>query len=76
MNYLGLPLSDKPLRKMHYQQLVQAYKDQLPGWNTHSLSIGRRLRLLNAVMATKPIYFMYVFMVPKGVIAEMDRIRN
>jgi hypothetical protein len=76
MSYLRLSLSDKPLKMKHYQQLIQAYKDQLSGWKAHLLYIGGRLILLNAVMAAKSIYFMSVFMVPKGVIAEMDRIKN
>jgi Reverse transcriptase (RNA-dependent DNA polymerase) len=76
INYLGLPLSDKPLKKIHYQKFIQGYKDQLPGWKAHSLSIGGMLILINAVMAAKPIYFMSSFMIPKKVIDELDRIRN
>jgi hypothetical protein len=57
-------------------KLVQGYKDHLPGWKAHSLSIGGIVILINAIMAAKSFYFMLAFRISKGVIDELNRIKR
>lgn len=73
--YLGLPLSHKPLNKQAYLPLLQKFQ-RLLGWAEKVLSIAGRLVLLNDVLSSLPIYFMLVFLLPKGVIQEIDRARR
>jgi Reverse transcriptase (RNA-dependent DNA polymerase) len=74
--YLGLPLSDRKLQRQHYRLLVDNIQDRLPGWQASKLSTVGRLILINAVLSAKSIYFMSVFLLPKWVIKEIDKIRR
>nr|GEW26993.1 RNA-directed DNA polymerase, eukaryota [Tanacetum cinerariifolium] len=45
-------------------------------WKTKTLSIGGRLTLLKSVLGASPLYCMSIFKTPKGVLKEMESIRN
>nr|GEX38811.1 RNA-directed DNA polymerase, eukaryota, reverse transcriptase zinc-binding domain protein [Tanacetum cinerariifolium] len=49
---------------------------RLSKWKTKTLSIGGRLTLLKSVLGASPIYCMSIFKAPKGVLKEMESIRN
>ncbi|GKC88928.1 RNA-directed DNA polymerase, eukaryota, partial [Tanacetum coccineum] len=48
----------------------------LSKWKAKTLSIGGRLTLLKSVLGASPLYNMSIFKVPKGVLKEMESIRN
>ena len=49
---------------------------QIPGWRTSLIPIGGRLTLSTAVLSALPLHAMSVLLLPKGVVAKMDRPRR
>lgn len=76
ITYLGLPLTDKKLQKMHYLPLIQKITGKLTTWKADMLSIGGRITLINAALTAVPIYMMQVFLLPKWVINKIDQSRR
>jgi hypothetical protein len=76
ITYLGLPLSNKSLRKRDYLSLIQQEERRLSGWKAEMLSPRGRLTLLNSVLTTLPIYYMSAFLLPKWLIIKIDRVRR
>lgn len=76
VTYLGLPLSNKRLNKMHYMPLIERISKKLTTWKASMLSIGGRITLLNATLTAMPIYMMQTFLLPKWVINRIDKVRR
>jgi Reverse transcriptase (RNA-dependent DNA polymerase) len=76
LKYLGMPFSDKKLRKIYYRQLMQKIHNKLSAWKASLLSSGGRLTLLNSTLTSMPLFFMSTFFLPKWVIKEIDKIRR
>ncbi|KAJ1703910.1 hypothetical protein LUZ63_003689 [Rhynchospora breviuscula] len=75
IRYLGLPLSDKKLKKQSYLPLIAKLKSKLNSWKAPFLSSAGRLVLINSCITSMPLYFMSAFQVPKWVLKEIDTIR-
>nr|GEX43785.1 RNA-directed DNA polymerase, eukaryota [Tanacetum cinerariifolium] len=56
--------------------IVSKLRSRLSKWKTKTLSIGGRLTLLKSVLGASPLYCMSIFKAPKGVLKEMESIRN
>jgi mannosylglycoprotein endo-beta-mannosidase len=76
ITYLGLPLSNKKLKRTAYIPLIQRFNKRLAGWAAKHLSIAGRLVLLNAVLSALPVYFMSCFLLPSWVRNDIDKIRR
>ncbi|KAJ1688600.1 hypothetical protein LUZ63_012755 [Rhynchospora breviuscula] len=74
ITYLGLPLSIKKPKRLHFLPLVQAMHDRLQGWKSKFLSLGGRLVMIKAVLAAMPLHFMQVFKLPQWLFDRMDKI--
>jgi hypothetical protein len=61
--YLGMPLSNKKLKKEHYMPLIQRVKNKLLGWKAPLLSPGGRTTLMNSTLSAVPIFFYVHFYV-------------
>ncbi|KAJ4811862.1 RNA-directed DNA polymerase (reverse transcriptase)-related family protein [Rhynchospora pubera] len=76
ITYLGLPLSNKKLKREDYVNLLQRFKLKLDTWSSSMLSMAGRLTLINSCLSSLPVYFMSVFRLPKWVIHDIDTIRR
>jgi hypothetical protein len=76
ITYLGLPLSDKKLKRLKYLPLIQQEEKRLSGWWAKLLSIEGRLTLLNSVLTAQLVYYMSAFMLSKWVIRRLYQIRH
>jgi hypothetical protein len=74
--YLGLPLLNKKLTVSDFEQLVQKIASKLTGWRSALLSIAGRLILMQTILSAMPLYYMTIFMLPKNVISQIDKIRR
>lgn len=74
--YLGLPLHLKRLRRVEFQPLIDKMSNRLPAWQGRFLNRARRLKLLNSVLSSMPVYFLSVFAPPKWLLKKVDRIRR
>nr|GEW04585.1 RNA-directed DNA polymerase, eukaryota [Tanacetum cinerariifolium] len=59
-----------------WSDIVSKLRSRLFKWKTKTLSIGGRLTLLKSVLDASPLYCMSIFKAPKGVLKEMESIRN
>ncbi|GJW06163.1 RNA-directed DNA polymerase, eukaryota [Tanacetum coccineum] len=74
--YLGVMVGGNSARHNFWADVVLKIKSRLSKWKTKTLSVGGRLTLLKAVLGASPLFYMSIFKVPKGVLREMESIRN
>jgi len=74
--YLGLPVSDKKLRRCDLLIWIEKIANKLPGWKAPLLSLAGRAVLVRFVITTIPIYLLIAIRVPKWFIRAVDKIRR
>jgi hypothetical protein len=77
LQYLGIPLHFTKLRKEDLQPVIDKIIKRIAGWKGRLLSYAGRLTLLNACLASIPIYLMSIIKFPRWAIdminSHMDR---
>ncbi|XP_020086093.1 uncharacterized protein LOC109708688 [Ananas comosus] len=76
LNYLGLPLSPKRLRRADYMPLIERISKRLADWKGQTLSRGGRLILINSVLLSIPAFFCSLFKLPTWVLNIIDKFRR
>ena len=74
--YLGLPVSDKKLRRSDLLAWIEKVANKLPGWKASLLSLAGRAVLVRFVLTAIPIYLLVSLKVPKWFIQAIDKIRR
>ncbi|GKB72014.1 hypothetical protein Tco_0933426 [Tanacetum coccineum] len=74
--YLGVMVGGNISRHKAWEDVVLKLRSRLSKWKVKTLSIGGRLTLLKSVLGASPLYNMSIFKAPKGVLKEMESIRN
>jgi hypothetical protein len=64
--YLGLPISDKKLRKSDLMVWVEKVADRLPNWKARLLSLAGRTAMVRFVLSAIPIYLLRAVLVTRG----------
>lgn len=75
-NYLGVPVSSSRLYVADWAKLEEKLLKRLDGWQGGSLSLGGRKILINSSLSSISIYRMSMYMLPKTVLAKMDKTRR
>ncbi|GKV31782.1 hypothetical protein SLEP1_g40447 [Rubroshorea leprosula] len=76
VKYLGIPIGGSQRRVAMWQPLVESVKRKLATWKGRQLSMGGRITLINSVLSSLPVFLMSVFVIPKGIIYAIDKIRK
>ncbi len=76
MQYLGLPLTDKQLRREDWRLVIGKLEKRIEGWQAKLLSQGGRLVLVNSVLANLPLYHLSLFKAPKWVVKRCESLRR
>eukprot|EP00253_Pinus_taeda_P024695 PITA_24695 len=71
--YLGVPLTDKPLRKIVWEPIINRLQDRIRKWTNISLNLAGRLVLTKAILQVIPIFILSTLPAPKE---AMLRSRN
>ncbi|WVZ48782.1 hypothetical protein U9M48_000191 [Paspalum notatum var. saurae] len=75
--YLGIPMHYRKLSNKDWALVEDRFeKKKLSGWKGKLLSIGGRLVLINFVLSSLPMFMLFFFKVPKGVLQKMDYCRS
>nr|KAJ0189677.1 hypothetical protein LSAT_V11C800388260 [Lactuca sativa] len=74
MKYLGIPLISTKLFNRDCKGLIDKVKKRVNDWKNKSLSYAGRLQLINVVLASLPVYWASVVLLPKGIIKEVEKI--
>ena len=75
-SYLGLPLHTRQLRRVDIQPLIDKIANRLPSWKANYINKAGRLKLVNTVLSSMPVYFMTMFELKKWAIKKIDKLRR
>jgi len=73
---LGLPISDKKLRKCDLLSWIEKIANKLPGWKASLMTLAGRAVLVRFVLTAIPVYLLVAIKVPKWFIRAIDKIRR
>ncbi|KAL0305174.1 UNVERIFIED_CONTAM: putative ribonuclease H protein [Sesamum calycinum] len=77
LRYLGLPLLASRLSISDCKPLLLKVDSRIKGWDSIQLSFAGRLQLIKSVLMSLNVYWAMAFILPKGVIREVEkRMRN
>ncbi|GKV27405.1 hypothetical protein SLEP1_g36578 [Rubroshorea leprosula] len=76
VKYLGIPIGGNQRRIAMWKPLVESVKKKLAPWKGRHLSFGGRITLINSVLSSLPVFLMSVYLLPKGIIHFIDKIRK
>jgi hypothetical protein len=74
--YLGLPISNRKLRRSNLLNWVEKIADRLPSWKANLLNLAGRTTLVNSVLSGIPVYLLIALNVPSWVLKAIDKIRK
>ncbi|CAM0949967.1 unnamed protein product [Alopecurus aequalis] len=74
--YLGMPLSDKKLRKVHLPDIIDKLAKKAAGWKGRWISIDGRLILVKFVMAAMPVFQLLAIDYPKWTQKVIEKIQG
>lgn len=69
MEYMGLPIQMRGLKKQYWDSLIERLSKKLGGWKGQFLPPT----LLNMVLSAIPLYFLSVFRLPMWVRKKIDK---
>ncbi|KAK3189020.1 hypothetical protein Dsin_028581 [Dipteronia sinensis] len=72
--YLGLPCFTGKNKRKIFANIVDRVWNRIKGWGEKLLSVGGKEVLVKAVIQAIPMYAMSMFRLPKGLIAEIQRL--
>ena len=74
--YLGLPLHTRQLCRVDIQPIIDKIGARLATWKGKLLNRAGRLRLINTVLTSLPMYHLTVFRLQKWAIKKIDKMRR
>nr|GEU97693.1 RNA-directed DNA polymerase, eukaryota [Tanacetum cinerariifolium] len=75
-NYVGVKVVSNMSRITSCDDVIFKVSSRLSKWKLKLLFIGGRLSLLKSVLTSIPLYHMYIFKVPIGVLNHLESIRQ
>ncbi|GKV34399.1 hypothetical protein SLEP1_g42774 [Rubroshorea leprosula] len=64
--YLGIPIGGNPRRIAFWKPLLETFNKKLHTWKGRFLSLGGRITLINSVLSSLPVFWMSLYLLPKG----------
>ncbi|GKB15011.1 RNA-directed DNA polymerase, eukaryota, reverse transcriptase zinc-binding domain protein [Tanacetum coccineum] len=74
VRYLGVPLITKQISTSDCKPLIDKVKNRISNWKNKSLSYAGKLQLIAAILSSMQIYWAAIFLLPKQVIYEINRL--
>lgn len=74
--YLGMPLSDRRLKLIDFQDLLDKLIKKIAGWKARWISSTGRMVLVRFVLSAMPIFMLLAVHQPKWVIKQIDKLRR
>ncbi|GKA59909.1 RNA-directed DNA polymerase, eukaryota, reverse transcriptase zinc-binding domain protein [Tanacetum coccineum] len=74
VRYLGVPLITKKISATDCKPLVEKVRNRVMDWRNRSLSYAGRVQLIESVLSSMHVYWASVFLLPKNVIYEINKI--
>lgn len=74
VRYLGVPLIATQLVKSDCQVLVERVERRIMDWRSKLLLFAGRLQLINSVLSSMQIYWASVYILPKTIIFQINKL--
>ncbi|GJY48856.1 RNA-directed DNA polymerase, eukaryota, reverse transcriptase zinc-binding domain protein [Tanacetum coccineum] len=74
VRYVGVSLITKKISSTDCKPLIDKVRNRVLDWRNKALSYSGRLQLISSVLSAMQIYWAYVFLLPKNVIYEINKI--
>lgn len=74
--YLGLPLGSRFKNKEVWDSVVDRMCKKLASWKAQFLSRGGRVTLIKAALASIPVYFFSLFVIPSQVALQIEKLQR
>ncbi|GKV26615.1 hypothetical protein SLEP1_g35880 [Rubroshorea leprosula] len=74
--YLGILIGGNHRRLTMWQPLVESFKRKLASWKGRHLSFGGQITLINSVLSSLLVFWMSVYLIPKGILISIDKIHR
>ncbi|OAY66623.1 putative ribonuclease H protein [Ananas comosus] len=74
--YLGIPLHNKQIRKEDWVSVINRIETRINGWKARLLSQGGRLILVNSVLTSLPLFYLFTFKAPHWVLHRIESLRR
>ncbi|GKV35275.1 hypothetical protein SLEP1_g43574 [Rubroshorea leprosula] len=74
--YLGIPIGGRSGKLSLWKPVLEGVTKKLSAWKGRYLSLGGRITLINLVLSSLPVFWMSVYMISKGTILLLDKIRR
>ena len=74
--YLGLPTKATFITKEDWQPLIERVDNRLATWKGNALSRGGRFILVNSILSSMPLYFMFFYYFLEWVIHTIEHIHG
>ena len=75
-SYLGLPLGANYKSMTIWDGVEERFRKRLAMWKRQYISKGWRATLIKIMLSSLPIYFMYIFQVPRPVRLRLEQIQR
>ena len=76
MKYLGVPLITTKLKRGDCEELIRKISGRITSWNSKFLSYAGRIQLINSVLYGIQSYWSSMFILPKSVLKELEKLMN
>lgn len=73
ITYLGIPLRGNPQLESFWDPVIQRISRKLDTWKGAYFSLGGRVTLVQASLASIPLYFLSLFNIPVGVALKIEK---
>ncbi|GKC42591.1 RNA-directed DNA polymerase, eukaryota, reverse transcriptase zinc-binding domain protein [Tanacetum coccineum] len=74
IRYLGVSLTSRKIKNKECKSLIDKVESKVQNWKNKSLSYAGRLMLVASVLESIHVYWASVFLLPDGVIKDINRI--
>ncbi|WVZ95347.1 hypothetical protein U9M48_041127, partial [Paspalum notatum var. saurae] len=74
--YLGIPMHHRKISNKDWFSVEERFQKKLSSWKGKLLSSGGRLVLVNSVLSSLPMFMLFFFEAPKGVLKKLDYYRS
>jgi hypothetical protein len=58
--FLGISMGANPRRKVTWKPIVESTRKSLSRWKSHNLPIGGRITVINLVLSSLPLFFLFL----------------
>lgn len=76
IKYLGIPLGLNPRSSSFWTPILDKFRSNLAVWKSNCLNQAGKLILLKVSLDSLPNYWFNLFVIPKQVQSELDKIRR